>query len=122
MGQETQEIQRLEEPRRGFVRVRKTSQYFDTDNPPCEGAVAIETRIIDRRNVDDPRKISAHRGTDGGWWDQGTNHRIENGCICRDLGWQKTWFIELSDVMEFVRDVHFVVSRRLCLDALEIVT
>lgn len=97
------EVQRLEKPRRGFVRVRKTSQYFDTDNPPCEGAVKVETKIIDRRNVDDPRKIPAHRGTDGNWWSEGTNHRIENGCICRDMGWSQSWFIELHDVMAFVR-------------------
>jgi hypothetical protein len=103
MVKEAKEIQRLENPRRGFIRVRKTSQYFDMDNPPCEGAVEVETRIIDRRNCDDPRKIPAHNGTDGDWWIKGTNHRIEDGCICRDMGWQKSWFIELSDVMEFAR-------------------
>lgn len=95
-------VERLVTPRRGLFRVRKTS-HWDEESPPVDGAVLFETQVIDRRNVDDPKKIPAHRGTDGDWWDRGENHRVENGMICRDMGWRLEWFIELADVMEFVR-------------------
>lgn len=68
------------------------------------------TLIIDRRFVDDPKKLPCNKGTDGDWFRtegdwfiRGTNHRIENGCICRDLEWEAGWFVEIPDVMDFVR-------------------
>ena len=95
-------VERLVTPRRGLFRVRKTS-CWESGVPPCNGARLFETQIIDRRYCADPKKIPAHCGTNGDWWELGENHRIENGCICRDMGWQQEWFVELADVMWFVR-------------------
>jgi hypothetical protein len=35
----------------------------------------------------------------------GTNHRVVDGKICRDMGWGREWFVQLDDVMTFV-DTH----------------
>lgn len=94
-------VTRLVTPRRGLFQITKTS-LWDDDCPPVEGAMRFQVRVVDRRNVDDPTKIPAHRGTDGEWYDHGENHRVENGMICRDMGWRIKWFVEIADVMEFV--------------------
>lgn len=86
-----------------------------TVGKPCDGAFEITRKIIDRRNVDDPKKIPANKGTNGDWYERGENHRIENGMICRDMGWTTEWAIEIDDVMEFVDkiNVECILSRNL---------
>lgn len=96
-------IPQLSAPVRGLFRVKRSSARLGGHTPPCEGAVQRMTVIVDWRYTDDPKKLRCNKGTDGDWWIRGTNHRIENGCICRDLGWQAGWFIEIPDVMDFVR-------------------
>lgn len=95
-------IERLYEPRRGLFRVRRTSDW-NGKGPPCDGAKLYRIIDVDVRTVDDPKKIPAHRGTDGDWYQRGENHRVVNGCIARDVGWQQAWFVEIPDVMEFAR-------------------
>lgn len=82
-------------------RIKRTSMWGD--DSPCEGAISRSVVTVDRRNVDDPKKIPANNGTDGDWYTKGTNHRIENGNICRDTGFNNEWFIEIPDLMEFVK-------------------
>lgn len=96
-------IPKLSGPRRGLFRVKRSSIRSIEKTCPCDEAVQYMTLIVDRRDVDDPKKLRCNKGTDGDWWIRGTNHRIENGCICRDFGWEAGWFVEISDVMDFVR-------------------
>lgn len=56
----------------------------------------------DARNCDDPKKIPANRGTNGDWYEDGTNHRVEGGKIRRDLGTKEVWGVELTDLQAFV--------------------
>lgn len=97
-------IERLDSPRKGLFRVRRTSLFY-SDTPPCDGAKQYEVRIVDCRSTDDPKKVPAHKGTDAWWYSAGENHRIEDGMICRDMGWKYEWFIEIQDIMDFVRKI-----------------
>lgn len=95
----TAPVERIVLPCSGLFLANRTSSW---SGKPCDEAFEAETMQIDRRNCDDPKKIPAHKGTDGDWYQRGTNHRVENGTICRDLGWQREWFVRLDDVMAFV--------------------
>lgn len=82
--------------------VKRTSEWA-SDVPPCTGAVKLPLIRVDRRSVDDPKKIPANRGTNGDWFTRGTNHRIEDGNICRDIGTYNEWFVDIEDVLLFVK-------------------
>lgn len=94
-------------------RVRRTSEW-NSDVPPCEGAFKKSVVRVDMRNTDDPKKIPVNKGNDGDWYTRGTNHRVENGCICRDMGFYDEWRIEIADILQFVKmhgtcvvEIHF---------------
>lgn len=86
-------------PRKGLYLVRRTSMY---EGSPCPDAFIIERIFIDTRNCDDPKKIPANNGKDGDWFLRGTNHRVENGMIKRDLGTIQEWAVEIPDILAFV--------------------
>ena len=88
-------------PRSGLYLVRRTSNWGE-DIKPCDEAFKILFKKIDVRNTDDPKKIPAFRGTNGNWYELGTNHRVENGMIMRDMGTKTAWAIEISDIQGFV--------------------
>jgi len=73
-------------------------RVFVGDNPenkPLENAEWLEYILIDTRTTDDPAKIPISYG-DGSWWyKEGTNHRVENGQIKRDLK-DNAWFITVE--------------------------
>ena len=99
-----------EKPRKGLYLCSRTSGY--TNVPPCDEAFLSTVIMTHTRSCDDPKKIPAHRGTDGDWYTKGTNHRVEGGMIKRDLGTREAWAVECSDLMAFV-DKHgrCVISR-----------
>ena len=68
--------------------------------PPVPGAVQRSVTIHDVRNVGDPSELLFREG----WYDHGTNHRLVKGCICRDYGTGLEWFVEIPDIMVFVRE------------------
>lgn len=76
--------------------VSKTSVY---NEKPCEGAYKVLVTIVDRRTVDCPSKLKY----ESNWYERGTNHRVENGKICRDLGKEEEWEVEIPDLLEFVK-------------------
>ena len=88
-------------PRDGVFLVSRTSSI----GQPCEDAYEVEVMQIDTRDVDCPKKIPANNGTNGDWYERGTNHRVEDGHIFRDLGLSKQWAVQVSDIMNFV-DIH----------------
>lgn len=83
--------------------VRRTSEWC-SDVPPCVGAFKKSVTRVDRRDVDDPKKIPANKGTDGDWFTRGTNHRIVDGNICRDMGEYDEWFVDVADILLFVKE------------------
>lgn len=91
-------MQRFEHPQPGLFVVSRTSSSL---SKPCDEAFEAETMQVDRRNVDDPKKIPANRGTDGDWYSIGTNHRIVDGNICRDIGYMVGWFAKIDDPLTF---------------------
>lgn len=94
----------------GQYRVMRTSSYGESPEPPCDGAYQIRVTRVDRRLTDDPKKVPSGRGTDEWWYDRGTNHRVEDGCICRDLGVDTLWVDALG--------LGFTLVRRSTLEAL----
>lgn len=65
--------------------------------PPAPGCYRAAYIRIDERTTDDPTKIPAHKGTDGHWYDEGRNHRVEGGHIKRDFD-DEDWFIDIADI------------------------
>lgn len=94
-------IKRLLEPQKNTYIIRRTSLY-DSDEKPCDEAYKVELMLVDCRPVDDPKKIPINNGTDGDWYERGTNHRVVNGRICRDLYWYQEWAVDVEDIMDFV--------------------
>lgn len=89
-------------PRDGLFKVSRTSHTYSKPQP-CYAAMVLYFKKVDRRQVDDPSKVQFYKGDTSWWYDVGSNHRVENGCICRDMGTAKDWFIEITDIMDFVR-------------------
>lgn len=73
------------------------------EGPPVDGACKVSRTRVDRRSTDDPSKIPAYGGQSAWWFEKGSNHRIENGRICRDLGTEEVWVVDIDDVLEFVK-------------------
>lgn len=94
------DVERVVRPRRGLYLCKKTSVRGATK--PCDEAFQVTVINTDTRNCDDPKKIPVNKGTNGDWYERGTNHRTENGNIKRDLGTITEWAVELDDVMIFV--------------------
>ena len=78
-------------------RVTRTSMY-DDDNAPCEEAIKELCIRIDERNVDDPMK-NKYIGIK--WYEEGSNHRVENGHIKRDFV-DYAWFIEINSLKQLL--------------------
>ncbi len=57
--------------------------------------------VRDERTVDDPKKVPMARDTDQWWYNEGRNHRIENGHIVRDRDERHTTFeTDLDEIMK----------------------
>jgi hypothetical protein len=88
-------------PRPGLYVCSRTSAYGER---PCDEAFEISLVNTDTRACNDPKKIPANAGTDGDWYERGTNHRVEGGMIRRDLGTKTEWAVEILDILQFVQD------------------
>lgn len=78
---------------------------FSYHKKPCKEARKEAFVRVDERTVDDPRKIPVYIDSDGGWYNDGRNHRVENGHIKRDFD-DEHFVIEinsLDELMEFVK-------------------
>jgi hypothetical protein len=74
----------------------------DSDLQPCDEAYQRDYFYVDRRTAKDPKELGQY-GAD--WYENGTNHRLEDGMIARDIPQPGGWFIELTnllDLLEFV--------------------
>lgn len=86
------------QPREGLFIISPHYQYL----PPCEGAFKGKVTRVDTRTVDCPSKVPAYQGLTDWWYNEGTNHRVVNGKITRDLYDVVKWFVEIPDLLEFV--------------------
>lgn len=87
-------------PRQGLYLVSRTSS--PPGEKPCDEAFRVVLTNTDTRSCDNPKKIPVNNGTDGDWFLRGTNHRVENGYIKRDLGVKEDWAVEVTDIQDFV--------------------
>lgn len=74
----------------GLLVCGRTSAYGDK---PCDEAKEVPYVRVERRTTDDPMKYP-HIGT--AWYDEGRNHRVENGMIARDCD-DKRWMVWIPD-------------------------
>lgn len=86
-------------------RVSRTSLYDDSQ-PPCPEAVEQEYTPVDVRTVDGPAKVRVYGGKRDWWYAEGTNHRVVNGRIVRDLPPRKGWFVELESLDALIAFYH----------------
>lgn len=77
------------------------SSLFDRNKPPVPEAFAGMRTCTDRRTVDDPKKLPINRGTDGDWYERGTNHRIVDGQIARDFA-EPCWLVRIGSLAELL--------------------
>jgi len=70
----------------------RTTARYDCDHPPVEGAFKTQRVRVDRRTVSSPDQLryEPERST---WYQVGTNHRVENGCIARDMEMMTIWAV-----------------------------
>jgi uncharacterized membrane protein len=91
----------ITKPRNGLFKVSRTSIFVEDLNvPPCDGAFLGKYMQIDRRRVSDNTDSDSFQEF---WKSRGSNHRVENGYHCREIEDVK-WFVEISDIMEFVKN------------------
>lgn len=59
---------------------------------PYEKCIRIKLKLVDRRNFLTPELYYRCKASNcKKWFDEGENHRIEDGCILRDIGEKETW-------------------------------
>jgi len=74
----------------GLLVCRRTSVWH---GKPCDEAEEVSFTRVDRRTTDDPMK---NPNIGKAWYDQGQNHRVENGMIARDFE-DKRWMVRIAD-------------------------
>ena len=93
---------KITKPSKNIFLVSRTSMCC-SDKKPCEEAYPINIIDVDTRTVDDPKKIPCYfNGREQMWYREGTNHRVENGKIKRDMGITQEWAIETDDILSFI--------------------
>jgi hypothetical protein len=77
--------------------ISRTSIWSD-EKQPCNEAY-IDTYVrVDERTVDNPEKLNGI-GNKKDWYENGKNHRVENGHIKRDFD-DKAYFIDINSLEE----------------------
>jgi hypothetical protein len=78
---------------------------WEKEDKPFMDCELKEITLVDERMVDDPSKVIYFCGETDWWYKEGTNHRIENGHIKRDLvkpGWCKE-ISSLEELLDIVK-------------------
>lgn len=82
--------------------VTRTSNYSMGENPPVKGAYLDKIMNVDIRCIGDPSHFCTQRDRDT-WYTQGTNHRLINGEIARDLGLEDVWVVDISSIEDLMK-------------------
>ncbi len=80
--------------------IKRTSLWSDEE--PCEEATLEHGVYVDVRTSDDPAKVPYYKGESAWWYSEGTNHRIEDGHIKRDLP-RDYYVIKIESLDDLVR-------------------
>lgn len=81
--------------------ISRTSSWGN--EKPCEEATPYEIADIDIRNFKTPEEFDKEVGFRvGKWYDKGTNHRIIDGHIARDISTIKCWAIEINSLEDLL--------------------
>ena len=97
--------------------VRRVSQFDDTQKP-CEEAFRGVLLSVDIRTISDPSEFN-DKTLEKNWYKEGTNHRLINGCIARDMGMEEVWLIEfenLEQLLEFKEKYDDIIIRTSYID------
>lgn len=78
--------------------IKRTSMW--DDKKPCEEAVADKLVSVDVRSVSSPEKLTCM--TAEKWYGEGTNHRIINGNIARDLDKRDCYVVKINTLKELM--------------------
>lgn len=87
-------------PRKGLYLCRRTSCC--SDDAPCEDAFRISVVTTDTGSVSDPADIAYYKGETKWWYEKGTNHRVEDGRIKRDMGVREEWAVYIDSISDFI--------------------
>lgn len=94
--------------------VIRTSDWY---GKPCDEAFEGTVTNVDIRSVDDPSKLN-HISREE-WYSKGSNHRLINGNIARDMGLRTVWMIEintLEELNDFYSKYGTLVIGKSCID------
>lgn len=72
------------------------------ENSPCEGAYEQEIPKIDIRSISKPEEFNIKSMRES-WYKEGTNHRLINGKIARDMGTKKVWCIDFESMDDLIK-------------------
>jgi len=78
--------------------VKRTSEYRNK-RKPCEEAWKEQCVFTEERVCDDPSKLSLCQKEL--WYQQGTNHRVEDGRIKRDFI-EDRWFVSINSLEDLL--------------------
>ena len=84
-----------------WIRINKAS---DLHKQPHEKAIKKKGYIVETRGWKSVDEMPEHWREE--WYQRGINHRVENGCIKRDLEIED-WYIEINylhDLMQLIED------------------
>lgn len=84
-----------------LFQVTRTSSWYE--DKPYDKCMQIKIAKVDKRTFRTPEehdeRCAKHSGK---WFDRGTNHRVEDGFIVRDLGLTDVWAIEINSLEELL--------------------
>lgn len=69
---------------------------------PHQHAFSVSVIRVDERSVDCPSRVPFNFGETSWWYGEGTNHRVEDGHIKRDMGYDNCWAIKISSIDELM--------------------
>jgi len=85
-----------------FVVSRASNSWAaDKEKSPCPEARRETLVRVDEMSLDDPRKRRFTIGDTAWWYDDGTNHRVEDGIDKRDFH-ETVWTVEIMDLAELL--------------------
>ena len=81
-------------------KILRTSMF--SEEKPCEESFMGHYTPVDERTFKSPEEHDAKFRFDK-WTSRGSNHRLTNVGIARDMPQQKCWFVEIASIEDFVK-------------------
>lgn len=74
--------------------------YEDAEKKPCPEAKKVTISLADRRDFASIEEYDSLKKEDP-WRSKGTNHRVLENCIARDIGTVEKWAVEFNTIEDF---------------------